>query len=526
MNVRSIPLGFFAALVVAMSACAGPQKYIDNAQIIINESRKVNAKTYSPERLKEAREHLAKAIQARSNEKEDLAVRYAMQAEQIGFDAYYVSIDQYVKSYNQKLKTVRQNALRHDANQVVAEKFNKGQTLYESISNDMEKVEKLKKKYQNSVTDEESLEQKNEKRKQIVSNLKEIRDQSQSAIRYFSDAAETAIQREKSARQKLGDLAGAIGEAKKDPAVDEASVQSAVKFQRQAEKEFKNFAYANAEDTAAEGLHQLSSSPFVSLQLDGHLFSPGPSNPNDSIEIQPKVFSVNPIAGYEISIHTADGKENESLVKEWSGEGRPPESVSWDGEGEDGKVLASSAENYFVRLKVMDEKENEAVSRDVKFKTDIFANETDRGLVMDVSSIRFRYNEARLTRDDKRIAERVRSYLREFPDYRIVIEGHTDATGSAKSNRILARKRAGAVADYMKKLGMEEDRFLTYGMGEVLPLTLDSRKIGINRRVSFILLKEKGDVKEYEEFRNKKNLDRGVIMKNTEALSDYPPVQQ
>src|SRR3954471_12911962 len=56
-----------------------------------------------------------------------------------------------------------------------------------------------------------------------------------------------------------------------------------------------------------------------------------------------------------------------------------------------------------------------------------------------------------------------------YPETNIVIEGHTDDTGSDDINLILSEKRAKAVAGYLVSKGVAESRLTTKWYGETQP---------------------------------------------------------
>ncbi len=67
------------------------------------------------------------------------------------------------------------------------------------------------------------------------------------------------------------------------------------------------------------------------------------------------------------------------------------------------------------------------------------------------------------------------------------IDGYTDNTGDEQYNIKLSKRRADAVADYLKSKGVHMgDRFMTQGLGEGHPIADNSTEEGRaqNRRVS------------------------------------------
>lgn len=71
----------------------------------------------------------------------------------------------------------------------------------------------------------------------------------------------------------------------------------------------------------------------------------------------------------------------------------------------------------------------------------------------------------------------------------IIIDGHTDDIGTPSSNRVLSYKRAQAVKEYLKEMGIEEKRLITVGHGEEQPAAPNTSSEGRakNRRVIMTL---------------------------------------
>ena len=70
------------------------------------------------------------------------------------------------------------------------------------------------------------------------------------------------------------------------------------------------------------------------------------------------------------------------------------------------------------------------------------------------------------------------------------VEGHTDARGSADTNRRLSDDRAASVLDYLVRTGIDPARLTSVGLGEDQPV--DDRNVAeaweVNRRVEFIIV--------------------------------------
>ncbi|MDK3074032.1 OmpA family protein [Sedimentitalea sp. JM2-8] len=87
--------------------------------------------------------------------------------------------------------------------------------------------------------------------------------------------------------------------------------------------------------------------------------------------------------------------------------------------------------------------------------------------------------------------EQLAAYLRDTPDQRIALVGHTDSTGSLDANVLLSKRRAEAVKDRLVSgYGLAEGRIDAEGMGYLAPVASNLTEQGrtANRRVEAILL--------------------------------------
>lgn len=80
--------------------------------------------------------------------------------------------------------------------------------------------------------------------------------------------------------------------------------------------------------------------------------------------------------------------------------------------------------------------------------------------------------------------------LNKYPDTEVLIEGHTDATGSDESNLTLSRDRAQSVANYLESLQVMSTRFTIMGYGESQPVADNGTEAGrqANRRVELAIM--------------------------------------
>ncbi|HEX5817327.1 MAG TPA: OmpA family protein [Gemmatimonadales bacterium] len=83
------------------------------------------------------------------------------------------------------------------------------------------------------------------------------------------------------------------------------------------------------------------------------------------------------------------------------------------------------------------------------------------------------------------VADELNTYLAEVPSLRVEVGGHTDATGSAKTNTRLSASRAAAVEKYLESKGIDPSRLVSKGYGPDKPIADNATKEGRaeNRRV-------------------------------------------
>lgn len=87
----------------------------------------------------------------------------------------------------------------------------------------------------------------------------------------------------------------------------------------------------------------------------------------------------------------------------------------------------------------------------------------------------------------------IKDLLTNSPELRVQINGHTDNVGNSVYNKLLSKKRAQSVVDYLIANGINSERLEAKGFGEEKPLVSNDDEIGgreINRRTEIEILGE------------------------------------
>ena len=85
---------------------------------------------------------------------------------------------------------------------------------------------------------------------------------------------------------------------------------------------------------------------------------------------------------------------------------------------------------------------------------------------------------------------RIVTLMKENPDLKFSVEGHTDSTGNEVSNQTLSEARSKAIVDKLIELGIATDRLTASGKGQSSPIADNGTDEGRakNRRVEFVKL--------------------------------------
>jgi peptidoglycan-associated lipoprotein len=114
---------------------------------------------------------------------------------------------------------------------------------------------------------------------------------------------------------------------------------------------------------------------------------------------------------------------------------------------------------------------------------------TDDELFMrEVRDAYFDYDKADIRPDARAALSKTADFLKNYPRFKVTIEGHCDERGSTEYNLGLGVRRADAVKQYIVSLGVSADRIATTSFGKEKPFCMESTEAcwQQNRRGHFV----------------------------------------
>ena len=128
----------------------------------------------------------------------------------------------------------------------------------------------------------------------------------------------------------------------------------------------------------------------------------------------------------------------------------------------------------------------EARAADLQRKlADLEATKVDRGRVVTLGDVLFEFNRAEVKPTAQARLAKLADFLKQYPERRVLIEGHTDNVGSTAYNEQLSTRRAESIRGQLVLLGVSSDRMATIGYGKDYPVASNDSDTNraINRRV-------------------------------------------
>jgi outer membrane protein OmpA-like peptidoglycan-associated protein len=122
--------------------------------------------------------------------------------------------------------------------------------------------------------------------------------------------------------------------------------------------------------------------------------------------------------------------------------------------------------------------------RDIPGMRDVQVDK-DNQLIESQMQVQFNFDSYKIKNSEYSKLNQLANILREYPENIVVIEGHTDSTGTINYNQRLSERRARSIKNYLKTKHLGIKRLTSEGYGETQPITPNSSSSGraINRRV-------------------------------------------
>ena len=105
------------------------------------------------------------------------------------------------------------------------------------------------------------------------------------------------------------------------------------------------------------------------------------------------------------------------------------------------------------------------------------------------SGVLFAHDSDDLNSESEQKLKELAEILNKYPDTYILVEGHTDASGTDAYNNKLSKRRAQSVSDFLEQVQIKDDRIKTKWYGEDQPKFANDTpdNMAKNRRVEFAI---------------------------------------
>jgi outer membrane protein OmpA-like peptidoglycan-associated protein len=155
-------------------------------------------------------------------------------------------------------------------------------------------------------------------------------------------------------------------------------------------------------------------------------------------------------------------------------------------EADQARVDAESARSSQADAAAMSARQAEELQRQIDL---LEAEATERGLVLTLGDVLFATGSASIQGGTNQNLEKLVNFLNQYPDRKVLIEGHTDNVGSASFNQTLSRQRAESVRRFLVERGISGGRLTVSGYGFERPVASNSSAMGRqqNRRVEVVI---------------------------------------
>ncbi len=273
----------------------------------------------------------------------------------------------------------------------------------------------------------------------------------------------------------------------------------------------------NKSTTSEQILRLDASSPQVSLSASPKLFSPGTGSERNETTLLLGYKAKADISKWKLSI----GLKKGAVARVFSGLGRPPQNLPWDGKNAYGRILPDGTYDAFLR--VIDEVGNVGVSPEALITIDTskpvatvvaqteqledlsvpltVTKDAEKDIVISLASeVLFDSGKSTLKGEAANTLLRAAYLIKRYPHRAVSINGYTDNVpihdASFKNNRDLSKARAKAVMKFLTfKANIPAARMKAQGFGAKNPIASNEEPEGRqkNRRVEIVLTSNHSD---------------------------------
>jgi len=198
-----------------------------------------------------------------------------------------------------------------------------------------------------------------------------------------------------------------------------------------------------------------------------------------------------------------DFDEDDQRIKSEHESNKTEENIDGKSDAEETKIESTASEevatedtNTEKTTETEEEGSNSETSKGSAYKSESYEDLVERfkdakaGKVYVLNNMNFPSNSAQLQNSSYGSLDMLAIYLKNNPNLKVEIGGHTDNKGDERSNLILSRDRAKTVAIYLLKRGVMQDQIVSKGYGKSAPITGndDEEDRAINRRIEMKIL--------------------------------------
>ena len=151
--------------------------------------------------------------------------------------------------------------------------------------------------------------------------------------------------------------------------------------------------------------------------------------------------------------------------------------------------IVSSYKIYDSITKEEEERDRRELEENLNNENNITVETVPEGLVLRLGEILFDTDSYTLKNESKETIDNIIEAIKKtYPDREIIVQGHTDNTGSEEYNKTLSERRAKTVADYILP-NLNHDKLSYSGFGDKEPIAPNDTAEGRskNRRVDIII---------------------------------------